>query len=441
MTTTAQRKQVIEHLHQGNLLMAKQLFSEIQLKAPIDQINLYLLEAKISFYEGSYHKALPLLEACKVIDPTNLEALSDLALCYYHLGLPTACEKTLDEAVLRLQSRMSLLPTEDCLNHGILFAKLFEERALLGKALDLLISLEKLSLSEKQAQILRIQQLRLFIEKQDRRSASLIYSQVVQGLHHSLSFEIEREHILLLADSFLFGFEQSAERFSYLMSQNLCPVDRNFIVSEMLELAILSARFDFLAKHSPDLKNENEYEQLQAQLVMAFLNEQFPQFHITRLEKTLSRMSLLRILRQALFLFPKDSRYAQWALRFRFHCHQIPDKELRQKFLNLFPAEELKVLIKKDLKLIYSQGIEMHVESHLFWQMIELFSLENKEVSLDQAVQIIYREIPNEQHFDRLRMAVSRLNGQLKNKFSIDAFFKVTKSKVQLLVHIMEATK
>lgn len=330
---------------------------------------------------------------------------------------------------------MPSLSTQKSLDHAIFLAKLHEERTQLDEASELLRFLSKKQLSVTQEQVLRIQLLRLAVEKRDVKTATTLYPLVLRNSDHNLNFEIEREHVLLLADAFLFGFKQAEERFSYIIGKDLSRADREFFLSEMCEIAILANQSAFLKKNSPSLQNENEYEKSQATLIAAFVRgDEAPALSVIRLEKNLSNTSLLRLLRQALILFPQAPDHSLWSLRYRFHCLQIASKELRAIFLSALNSTTAKIILDAESKQVAYEGKENALQSPLFWRLVTVFKDNKNEASLDEVIQVVYDEIPNEQHFDRLRIAISRLNTQLRTSHGIESLFKVTKSKVTLLL-------
>ena len=67
-----------------------------------------------------------------------------------------------------------------------------------------------------------------------------------------------------------------------------------------------------------------------------------------------------------------------------------------------------------------------------------LFKGTKKDIPLDEVIQHIYQEVPNMQHFDRLRMGVSRLNTSVKASTDIEAIFKISKNSLTLLLNVEE---
>lgn len=394
--------------------------------------------AKDALYEGRYSDALVLLDARLVTSPQDIEALCDRALCWYQLGLPQELNKDLTHAYQLLMADPVVSLTN--FSHIIFVVKLMEEKGLFTEAAKLLQVTWDEELTVKQSQMLKIQQLRLAAETKDLALIKNLYASVIAGINHSLNFEIEREHALMLADFVTMGFPQALERYQMALSHNLCAADKSFLNGEILELAILSKNFDIIPSLNIDLSVEGGYEKLQATMALAFANSA-QDFEISplRLEKTFSLVSMLRLLRQALLLFPqslhKDSRLE----RFKFHVQSLTHKSVQENFLAPLYLNDIpsKVIAQSDRQTITINGTEKTFKSKLFWQLLPLFQSASKDVGFDDVVLALYQETPNMQHFDRLRVSLIRLNKEFEMHFNIKAIFKLSKTKLSILVPVI----
>ncbi|QDK45763.1 hypothetical protein DOM22_11700 [Bdellovibrio sp. ZAP7] len=393
--------------------------------------------AKEALYEGRYSDALVLLDAQLKATPQDIEALCDRALCWHQLGLPQELDRDLHQAHQLLTGHD--LAARENFSHFIFVAKLMEEKGLYSEAIQLLSVIWDEPLSIKQMQMLKIQQLRLATETRDLPLIKSLYASVVAGTNHSLNFEIEREHALMLADFVIFGFEQALERYQMALTHDLSAADISFLKGEIMELAILSKNFEVIASLNPDSALEGEYEKLQAAMGLAFINKaQDFEFSTLRLEKTLSLVSMLRVLRQAVLLFPQSPLRESRLERFKFHVQRLTHKTVQENFLaplylNNIPS---KVIAQADRQTVTINGSEKIFKSKLFWQLLPLFSADSKEVAFDDVITALYEETPNIQHFDRLRVGLTRLNKDIEMHFNIKSFFKLSKTKLSLLIPI-----
>ncbi|MDG0818164.1 hypothetical protein [Bdellovibrio svalbardensis] len=437
-------KIILNHLHQGDMDSAKSTLATWSPSEVSEKLQHLFCQAKVALYEGTYLKALEALQAYHHAHPQSLDALCDIALCLYQLGL----QAELDLTLLKCQELFNLQTPRICsqkdLDHAIFLAKLYEEKARYHQAKEILLTPKAPDLTPWQEQSLRIQLLRIAVELRETGLARELYTQVITGTGHNLNFEIEREHALLLADSVLFGFAQARERFDYALTNNLSLADLNFLKGEMAEQAILNKQYDFLKTLDLQDNSESTYEREQAKLVDCHLRgEKNPPLSIIRLEKSLSPMSLLRLLRQALLLFADSSQSTSWAERYKFHCLNLPTRELQEIFLSSLYASTVApsaLQVNTQRKVIFLNGKELSVKSNLFWQLLKAFSKNQSETSIESAIATVYEEVPNEQHFDRLRIGIYRLNNTLEKTCHLKALFQITKNKVTLSIPTQEYT-
>lgn len=437
----ANESQIIQCLYQGDLIAAKECLETWAPTSAGEKLRHLYCWGKIHLYEGSYSLALQSFQAYDCACPFDLDVLCDLTLCFYQLGLQMEMASCLQSCLALFEKQILTFSSQTQLNQGIFIAKLLEEQGRHKDAQNVLARPEQSELTPKQSQSLRIQQLRIAVEVGEIKQVRSLYDQVISGTDHTLSFEIEREHALLLADALLFEFPQVKERFEYALTQNLTPPDQSFLKSEMAELAILSKNPDYLTLLDLCVDSESGYEKEQARVITAFLQGiSNPDLSIIRLEKTLSRMSLVRLLRQVLFLFPEAAQFKNWAERYRFHCSNIPSRSVQEAFLFSIPQVTTPSLIIADSvrKTLSVNGQEFPMKSNLFWGLLKVFPQSRMEVGIDETIEAVYSESPNPQHFDRLRIGIYRLNESLEKALQMKALFKITKNKIILLSPIRE---
>lgn len=425
---------ILNHLHEGDLTSARRDIAEWRPSSERESLRHLYCQSKVFLYEGSYLKALDILQPLKKRNPQDLDVLCDIALCYYQLGLQTELGMTLSQARSLFVEQTPRLTSQKDLDHAVFLAKLLEERACYQEAHELLM-IPTSELDSKQEQTLKVQLLRIAVELQNESTARSLYKDVISGLNHNQNFEVEREHTLLLADNFLFGLPLAWERFEYVISKNLPSPDLELLKSEMAELAIVNNHLSLLSELNLQCTSENGYEKIQAQLVGLFLQGATkPQISIVRLEKILSTMSLLRILRQVLLLFPQTLEDRIFTERYRFHCQSLPNRLLQSTFLAPLQTQSTpEFLVNAQEGTISINGRKDEIKSLLFWQLLKVFSDGRNEAPLDEVIEVVYQEATNAQHFDRLRIAIYRLNGLLEKKGQDTPLFRLTKNKVLLL--------
>lgn len=433
----AQVANVLSNLFQGKISEAEAALETLKTLKTLDQVQYAMLSGKILLYRGDYLKALEFYDIALNSHFPSIEALCDSALCLYQLGMMVAFEERLKSALQLYQEEIVNLNQKELFDYGVFLSKLLEESIRIDEALDIINMLGEKQLSPAQRQGICIQKLRLSILKKDLKAVHSLYPLVLKYSQQNLNFEVETDHVLILADFTMFGFSQAVERFEETINKEITDVDRHFLISEMYELAILSDHVEFLKLDKYFVDSQNEYEKQQKSIINLFINRaKDPEVSIVRIEKTLSKMSFLRLVRQMLILFPDSSSYQSWAVKYRFHCLQIPSNEIRTIFLSCLATRTDKLVLDLKLKQVIFDGREDLVKSPFFWRLITVFNGQSSAVDIDEVIRAVYNEAPNGQHFDRLRMAISRLNLQLRRTHGIENLFRLTKSQVEILFNI-----
>ena len=427
---------LLQILGEGNIPAAQEALLAWVPADYYEKLRHLFCQAKTRLYQNSYLKALELLQAYDQQLPEDLDVLCDIILCLYQLGMQKEMSQQVLKALTLLKQQSN---KRDIHNPAIFLAKIQEEQGLYSAAQETLSWVQSSALNPKQKKDLDIQMLRLSVELQDYKAAKELYDNVIFGIEHSLNFEVEREHALLLADALLLGFPAAKERYDYILSKKPSLADLHFLKGEMAELTILNKRFAELEAFRIDEELQNSYEKEQAKLIKCYLSGQSnPDFSVVRMEKILSMMSLLRLIAQAILLFPQADGREQWIERYRFHILKLPLKAIQGIYLNRIATREDRVLADFQSKVFTINGKEVALKNALLWDLLRSFASGQQEKSLDDVISDIYNEQPNTQHFDRLRIGIYRLNSLLAEKAQLPPLFQISKHKVTQLFLVEE---
>lgn len=230
---------IINHLQQGDTHSAASALNSWVPNKAEEKLRWLFCQGKTYLYEGSYIKALDTLQNYLKAQPDDIGALCDIMLCFYQLGLQTDLDNYIDRCMPLFKEHAKQFSSQKNIDNGIFVTKLLEERGSHIEAMEIL-SLLRVNLTPKQERALDIQALRLSVELRDEKLTRKLYTKVLRGVDHNLSFEIEREHSLLLADMFIFGFQAAQERFEYISRKSIGKPNLEFLISEITEQAILS---------------------------------------------------------------------------------------------------------------------------------------------------------------------------------------------------------
>lgn len=424
-------KQIFQLLGNSQISLAKDCLFQWRKDVPEDRFDQTHAEAKILLYEADYINSLGIFENLLKIAPNRLDIHADLCLCFYQLGLHDSLQKQLG-LIKPLLDKLSLGEV----NELIFFSKLFEEFGDTDQSLLLLDQAMSLCNSKKQIQSIEIQKLRLLIELGELDKAGNLYSNITEGTAHNLNFEFEREHALFLADFHFFGIHAAIDRFRYLSEQKLCQSDLSFFQSELIEMMIESRKFEFIDVINLKDFNQSEYETQQLKMLGSWIKNEAPSISINRLEKTLTRVSLIRLLHQGLLLFPDLRNDAVYLGKLKLHIQGLPSSRLKAKWTEkIFNySQNSNYTVSQSEFKISTDHQSWIIKNNIFWILIGLFK-DTNQASIELAIQAVYNQSLSVSNFDRLRMMISRLNQKLHAQ-GLPVFFKITKSHVHLCVEI-----
>jgi hypothetical protein len=395
--------------------------------------------AKVLLYKNNYQDALFLLKRLYANDQSNLLALSDICLCLYQLGFL----HELKEKVMEFRARIDSSNLANLFDSVLLVSKIIEELGNLSLSQELLSFLEKQEIDSEQIQILQVQRLRLALELSDLPEVKKIFSMLNFGNSLNRSYDIEREHALLLASIELYGLEDAVHRYINLDLKKMSYSDRSFLVSELLEKIILYGQFDLL--ESIDfmvLKNSNSlYELTQYQLIQDFFaKKNIPILNLPNLEKKIPTLSFLRLIRQCLFLFSEVRVQSLFRERFSHGVNSLPDRRLQRVFLGSISSisKTKRILVSFErLSLADGSKIVNFKKDHLIWKVLSILKCREK-ITVQEFVSLFYDEQFNSQHHDRIRVMLYRLNKSLVRELLRGPIFQINKHFLWIEQHELE---
>lgn len=425
-----------EQLDNSNILGAEKLLQTWQETAlQQDYLAQKQFFGKICLFRGQYLRALDYFQLCSRIESEKIEVLSDLALCYFQLGLQSDLEEILSKIRIQIEKQLPRLNSTELLNNTIFCSKLLEECGHLLEAVEILNYNKNEDLNYSQNKVLLIQRLRLKTLLRQRDEVETLYFQVTSSIDKNLNFEIEREHALLHADYFLFGFKAAKSRYLEICQQPLSLADQSFILTEYLEMLILCQNIEALGTVNLDIASDSEYEKTMIKMVKTFLLNEKVNFQILSAEKKFTKLSLLRLIRIFTYLFPNEAVTEENIKRTDWHLAQIKIPQITTQFRILKTlSSRQEVVLSKLNQQIQFQNIKHQLHIDFFWKLIALMKL--GQISLTEIAKNIYREELNSQHYDRVRMSIYRINKEIENICGLVAFLKVTKSQVSFRKNI-----
>lgn len=392
---------------------------------------------KTLLFNQNYLRGIDYFSYCHRMDPTDLQVACDLALCYFQLGLQSDLELLVSEIVQKLTMQKATIESLEFFNTSVFCSKLLEEIGQVSLALKLLDFEADELISFQMKKMLKIQKLRLNVLLQKNIEVQSLYDQVLSSPDYHSHFEIEREHVLMLAESYLFNFDVAFKRYLQALQQDLSAADNSFFKTEMLEMAILNKRNELLEELGENVETQSEYEKELCKLVRRKLDGR-PALNIldlNKLEKKLTRLSLLRLIRASALLFSANLSDLDYVKKVNWHLDKISEKNLKKQFdcVKLKKQSTLNVnLEKRELKIEQTSMTEV---PDLLWKLISV--LDGGQISLEDLAFELYNEEFNLNHYDRIRMSIYRVNKIMAQQTGLSALFHVSKSHVKLNLELV----
>jgi len=144
----------------------------------------------------------------------------------------------------------------------------------------------------------------------------------------------------------------------------------------------------------------------------------------------------MRLLRQQIIIDNHHPASMNWQARYQLLIRRLDDPQMRLGY-QLKEVQSSKSLIFeadfKNRRLRYGDRTIVY-DKPVFWKIIQALYLQpQKLLSTSNAIVLIYDEIENENHFDRLRIAIQRINKDLNKFFGLSPFIRITKLEIYLL--------
>ncbi len=285
---------------------AEQLLESLKIANTIDKVYKTKTLALLAISQFQYQKAYNLLNQLSLAFPFDIEIKANYIFVLHHLGLNIELNDQVTHFI-QIWKNESQFIKNDVFSSGVLVAKICEELGKFNLSQNILDNILELDLSPYQKQSLFLQKMRLSIELRQKDFVLENYHLLSSGTQFNQEFLVERLHILLLADYYIGDRHRIDCRIEEIKKMKLHESDYVFLNSEIIENQIIH-RFDLPAiNFNQQISDSLIYENYQLIIVNHKLsglkNSLIPYLE---LEKKLSPMLLLRLLRQHFLLFPED---------------------------------------------------------------------------------------------------------------------------------------
>jgi hypothetical protein len=437
--------------------------------------------------QGDVVQALSIFKTAVSNYGPHVGLLSDIIACYSLLGDLL----NLNDSVVTLQGQLKLaqkkLQTDSLARTHLFLAKIYEDQAHLSSALSELSQARALTTASLPIRIsIQVNQLRLLTFLRQKQNLSEPYYQCLSYAAADANLHTEIEHSLILCEMELFGPQFSLQRLKlFLQDQTVTNVDKNLVLVDYLELLVS----DYLLKcqnlnsETKDTVKDNGEDKDHLELKKLYVNQLSPLLlHLQQIDlfekaivefaqavfagdssiaicavdvgwdqilftmKNISKMNALRFL--GIYNLCGGPHQKELQKQFDYLLTSIDVKSadlLRQRYslkdhCTAVASMEFAELDLVGCKLILGkQEVSYKKESIVESILIALIDLDN--IQTDRFYQSIYKEEMSYDSLPKLRMAIKRLNLEIKQHTGISQFIEMNKLVVKTKLRIQLMTQ
>ncbi|CAM5999386.1 unnamed protein product [Sphagnum balticum] len=368
----------------------------------------------------------------------NVNLLRDLIVCQYHLqdmgGFRQNLER-LENLLIENQTRLSPRSLFEC---ELMLGKFLEEEARLFPARDFYLRALSHALNPPQRLRALIQEARWQALYEPSRELSSHYRELISVSLKSLTrdLKIELEHSLLLIELRLIGGDHAWQRVLRL-GKDIPAVDQRLMHFDYVE-GVLTHDLEL----SPQAKERTEtlvdldpYEEYIKRLSRGTLQSSEKVHELALLAPKLPWASYLRLLclsanmEASITVRLELNRKVQLIIRALDPCSQrLWNQRLRQALQS--PEIRLELSLRHRAVMVQGRHVDLS-KKKIGMQLLEGLWKKN-ELSVDEAIALLWKSSFSPEHYHRLRMGIHRLNTLLNKAAGLGKIVEVDSQNVRL---------
>lgn len=395
-------------------------------------------------FQGYYSGALETMLKALIDHGPHVGLLSDLVATYYMAGRLEECILMTDRLERELLLAKPFLSEFSIAKTQIFLGKIYEEQGHLDKALityDEAIESARSDFQTRvraQSQILR---LKSFLGV--KAGLPELYQICLKARAESRSLDIELEHGLMLAEVVLMGPLTAFERVKALSQEpDINWADLRLIVIDFAEEALRQKMavvgLETILKSMPT----DDLDGFEKVIHAMSLSSRLETFVIdtNALAKTLPMMSLLRLLQLRISYCQDSSLIVEMKRKLMFALDGVSSatRSMILKKWNLESAEGTLVLSYRPASTsLFVNGHSLTFKRNSFATKCFDFFKDRRCVTIEEFVASIFDGEYNETYFDRIRMALQRLNKELAPLSGRPKIFVIQKDKVEMIEGVL----
>ena len=369
---------------------------------------------------GDYFNALKIMQSARHQYGPHVGLLSDLIAVLYALGRVEECNKMTLQLKSELENNRRLLSKDSAAKTYLFIGKIFEEQGQVAEAIESYSEAAELATENFEVRLrAQAQLLRLLSFLGRRANLPELYQFCVKAQIESKNLLIEVEHALMLSEIILFGVHHAEARLQRLMtSESLSLADCHLLIADFSEEVLrqgldLSSVKSYSEQISP--KEADEFEKI------IFFMVQSPSFELglSDLQKLMGRLPTLGLLRTLILNLKRshDSHIVNESKRnFLFHLEGVSYESkamLLRKWQNELSDSAVILTYNPDRsELSFNDRSTMIKAGSFAAKSISSF-IGRSSIPIDEFIKQVFESSWDPSYYDRIRIALMRLNKDL----------------------------
>lgn len=428
-------------LLEGRLNEAEALLNDIS-SAPIGDLahrrRQAHYQALLLFYRGHIEPARDLMQKALREFGDNVNLQRDLIVCLYHLQDMGAVRDGLNKLELDLVEHEDRLSTRSLFECELMLGKFWEEEARLAPAILFYEKAQRRAETAEEKLRGLIQKARWLALYEPRSELSHLYRELISAPAQNLpqDLQIELQHSLMLIELRLVGSDHAWQRVARQLPI-MGLLDQRLMVFDFIEGVLAQD----LNMHPEAIERANEFRELDPyeELLKTLLHrpaETFEQIQkMSNLPARLSWSSYLRLL--CLVANAESSSPVKRELHRKIQLIvgglDARSQELwGQRLKQALNAATIKIELSMHARKITVQGKTVDLSKKKIGLQLLNGLIGKSQLTVDEAIQLLWQCDFTPEHYHRLRMGAHRLNALIHEHAGLGKILEVDSQMVRL---------
>jgi hypothetical protein len=392
----------------------------------------------LAFARGNIVVAKQQMEATLQKFGENVNLLRDLMVCQYHLQDMTGFRGNLARLEQQLTEREDHLSSRSLLECELMVGKFLEEEARLAPALEFYDRALARAINPAHKLRALIQKARWYALYEPGDGLSLLYRELISVPSEKVSRDlcIELEHSLMLIELRLIGADHAWQRIERL-GANIPEIDQRQMCFDYVE-GLLAQELEIppaVLEKMSSFQELDPYEQYIQKIVKQSLEASTKIHELAVLAPQLPWASYLRLLCLSANVETLASARQELNRKIQLIIRALDTKSQSLWCLRLKQAlqtAEIRVEYSSRNRSVAVQGRSVDLsKKKMGMQLLEGLS-RKPELTVDEAITLLWQSSFTPEHYHRLRMGIHRLNTLINKVTGLGKIIEVDSQTVRL---------